>query len=298
MSEDKVIYSLNPNARVTLSGTVVARKSTPYQELTVFDSPVLGRMLLIGSGDCRIIQFSTRDEKYYHEAIAHSVLGAHPNPKNVLIIGGGDGGTLREVLKHPVERVVLAELDDEVIGFSKEFFPSLSDGAFEDSRLELKIGDGRKFLEETEERFDIVIMDLTDPEGPSTMLFTKEFYTLVKSKMGEGGILSVQTGSPVFEGLIHGRVQAALAQVFRNAIGYAAFVQSFFIVESYVLATDSKVEGIARRLKERNIKLEAYTPEQVEALVLQPHGHVREILSMDWEPSTDANPADISEVRW
>jgi spermidine synthase len=296
--EDKIIYSLHPTAKVTLSGKLITVKKTPYQDLTVFDSPTLGRLLLIGTEDCRVIQFALKDEKHYHEAIAHPPLGVHPNPKKVLIIGGGDGGTLREVLKHPIEKAVLAELDGDVIGFAKEYFPSVPDGAFEDPRAEIKIGDGRKFLEETEDKFDIVILDLTDPEGPSRMLFTKEFYALVKSRMNEGGVLSVQTGSPVFEGMVHGRVQAALAEVFDRSIGYATFVQSFFIVESFVLATDSKAEGIAQSLRERSIKLEAYTPEQVESLVLQPHGFVRELLSKGWEPSTDANPVDISEMRW
>lgn len=296
--DDKIVYSLNPTAKITLSGKLVKVKKTPYQDLTVFDSPTLGRTLLIGSGDYCVVQFALKDEKHYHEAIVHPSLAAHPGPKKVLIIGGGDGGTLREVLKHPIEKAVLAELDEDVIRFAKEYFPSVPDGAFEDPRTEIRIGDGRKFLEETQDKFDIVLLDLTDPEGPSRMLFTKEFYTLVKSRMVEGGVLSVQTGSPVFEGMVHGRVQAALAQVFKHAMGYATFVQSFFIVESFVLATDSKVEGIARRLKERSVKLEAYTPEQLEALVMQPHGHVREILSKEWEPSTDANPADISEMRW
>lgn len=295
--EDKIIYSLNPTARVELSGKIIAKKKTPYQELTVFDSPTLGRLLMIGEGDYRVVQFSLRDEKYYHEALVHPPMALHPDPKKVLVIGGGDGGTLREALKHPVEKVVVAELDSEVIGFAKEYFPSVPDGAFEDSRTEIKIGDGRKFIEETGEKFDVVLLDLTDPEGPSRMLFTKEFYEFVKSRMNPGGVLSVQTGSPVFEGMVQGRVQAALAHVFKNAAGYATFVQSFFIVESFVLATDSAVEGIARRLKERNVSLSAHTPEQLESAVLQPQGHVREVLSRNWEPSTDSSPVDISELR-
>jgi spermidine synthase len=295
--EEKIVYSLNPTAKVELLGKLVTKKKTPYQELTVFDSPTLGRLLMIGTGDYRVVQFSLRDEKYYHEAIVHPPLALHPNPKKVLIIGGGDGGTLREALKHPVEKVVVAELDEDVIGFAKEHFPSVPNGAFEDPRTEVTIGDGRKFIEQTEESFDVVLLDLTDPEGPSRMLFTKEFYSLVKSKMNASGVLSVQTGSPVFEGMVHGRVQAALAEVFKNSVGYATFVQSFFIVESFVLATDSSVEGIARRLRERNIELHAHTPEQLESLITQPHGHVREILSKEWEPSTDANPVDISDLR-
>lgn len=297
MSEDSIIYTLNPHARIRLKGKTIARKKSQYQDVVVFESEMLGRTMLIGVEDYLVVQFSLRDEMHYHEGLVHPPMALHPGPKKVLVIGGGDGGTIREVLKHPVEKVVLAELDAGVIDIVKEYFPSVPNGAFEDPRLEVKIGDGKKYLEETDEKFDVVILDLTDPEGPSKMLFTREFYALVKSKMNEGGTLSVQTGSPYFEGKVSGRVHAALKEVFKNTVTYGNFVQSFFIVESYTLATDSPISGIAQRLKERNILLKAYTPEEIEHFVLNPSSYIKETLSKGWEPSTDADPVDIAEVR-
>jgi spermidine synthase len=298
MNEDTILYLLNPNAQIRLKGKLIAKKKTEYQEIIVFDTYSLGRVMLIGEGNYWITQFGLKDEKLYHEAIAHPPLSIHPNPKKVLVIGGGDGGTIREVLKHPIEKLVLAELDPAVIEISKEYFPTLSDGAFNDPRLEIQIGDGRKYVEETQEKFDVVILDLTDPEGPSKFLFTKEFYESLKSKMTENGVLSVQSSSPIYEPLICGRVNATIKSVFKNTAPYANFIQTFFIIESYCLATDGPIENIAQRLKERNIPLNAYTPEELEFMALNPHPAIRENLKKEWKISTDSDAVDVSEVRY
>ncbi len=298
LSEDKIVYSINPTALVQLKGKLITKKKTKFQEIAVFDTPTLGRVMLIGDGEYWVTQFATKDEMLYHEAIVHPPMAIHPNPKKVLVIGGGDGGVIREVLKHPVDKVVLAELDSAVIEISKEYFPTVSKGAFNDPRLEIQIGDGRKYVEKTQEKFDVVIMDLTDPEGPSKFLFTKEFYESVKSKMTENGVLSVQTGSPVYEPMVSGRVNATLNSIFENTAPYANFIQTFFIIESYGLATDAPIENIAQRLKDRNINLNAYTPEELEFMVLNSHPVLRENLKNDWKISTDSDAVDISEIRY
>lgn len=293
MGEDTIFYTINPSLKAELKGRIIAREKTLFQEILVFDSPVFGKMMLIGQEGHFIVQFSMRDEKHYHETVAHPPLSLHPHPSRVLIIGGGDGGVLREVLKHPIEKVTIAELDPQAISISREHFPSLSNGAFDDPRVKIKSGDGRKFLEETNETFDVVILDLTDPEGPSKMLFTKEFYELLKSRMNKGGVLSTQTSS-YFEPHVLGRVNAALSHVFSNVASYANFVPSFMVLETYTLATDSSIENISVRLKERNIKLEAFTPEQLEHMVQNSHSFVQETLSKTWEPSTDSNPVEVN----
>ncbi|MBD3398048.1 polyamine aminopropyltransferase [Candidatus Micrarchaeota archaeon] len=293
MAEDTIIYTINPSLKARLKGRLIAKKKTPFQEIVVFESPIFGKMMLIGQDDYFIVQFSLSDEKYYHETVAHPPLSLHPHPSRILIIGGGDGGVLREVLKHPVEKATIAELDQEVISISKEHFPSISNGAFSDPRVEIKIGDGRKFLEETQEKFDVVILDLTDPEGPSKLLFTKEFYELLKSRMNEGGVLSAQTSS-YFEPQVLGRVNSALSQVFSNVASYATFVPSFMVLETYTLATDSQIEGIAKTLKERRIKPESSTSGQLESMVLNPHSFVRRTLSKEWLPSIDSNPVEVN----
>ncbi len=298
MREDTIIYSLNPTATVRLKGKLILKKKTPYQEITVFDSATLGRILLIGDGDYAVTQFATKDEKLYHEAIVHPPMAVFPNPKKVLIIGGGDGGVLREVLKHPIKKVVLAELDPAVIEISKEFFPSLSEGAFNDPRVDIQLGDAREYINSTSEKFDVVIIDLTDPEGPSKFLFTKEFYEKLKSKMNPNAVLSVQTGSPIFEPIVSGRVNATLKEVFKNTAPYASFVQTFFIIESYCLATDAPIENISKHLKERNIPLTAYFPQELDSIVTNSHPVLREINSKHWKPSTDSDAVDISEVRY
>lgn len=286
-------YNLHPSVRVEINGKIVEKRRSKYQDITVFDSEKLGRILLLGEGDYAVTQFCEKDEAYYHEAIVHPTMSLHPDPKKVLIIGGGDGGTAREVLRHPVEQVIVAELDEAVIDVSKEFFPGVSDGAFDDPRLKLHIGDGRKYVEETSEKFDVVIMDLTDAEGASKMLFTKEFYEIVKSKMTAEGVLTVQTGSPVFDPIQNGRIHAALKNVFKNTASYANFIHSFFTVQSYVISTDSPIASIRANLEERGINLSAHTPEQLEFMVMKPHQFIKENIQKEWKISTDADPVDI-----
>ena len=221
-------------------------------------------------------------------------MALHPNPKRVLIIGGGDGGVLREVLKHPVEEVVMVELDEQVISAIKEHMPFVPQNAFEDSRARVVIQDGRKFVEETDEKFDVVICDLTDPEGPSKMLFTKEFYAKVKERLSPDGVISAQTSSPIFEPPILGRIHTTLKELFSNTIPYTNFVPSFLCVESYVIATDGPKKSIADVLKERNIGLKAYTPEEIQNL-LRGNFFTRAVLSKEWKPSTDSDPVDIAQ---
>ena len=290
---DSVSYNLHPSVRIDIKGKIIEKRRSKYQDITVLDSERLGRILLLGEGDYAVTQFSEKDEAYYHEAIVHPTMSLHPDPKKVLVIGGGDGGTAREVLRYPVEQVIMAELDEDVIDVSRKFFPSISNGAFDDPRLKLHVGDGRKYVEETPEKFDVIIMDLTDAEGPSKMLFTKEFYQSVKSKMTEGGVLSVQTGSPVFDPVQNGRISVTLREVFKNTASYANFIHSFFIMESYVVATDAPIAGIRANLEKRGIGLTAYTPEQLEFMVMNPPPVIKENIKKGWNVSTDADPVDI-----
>ena len=140
-----------------------------------------------------MIQFTERDEAAYQEMITHLPLFAHPNPKNVLIIGGGDGGVLREVCRHScVENVVMVEIDPEVCRISKKYFPTTMATAFDDPRVTLLHDDGAKFLRETPLRFDAVIVDSSDPVGPAESLFEASFFGLVKQALAPGGIMCTQ----------------------------------------------------------------------------------------------------------
>lgn len=174
--------------------TLFSRKS-PYQQIDVVKTCGHGAMLLNDG----IIMLSERDEFVYHEMIAHVPLFVHPVAKSVLVIGGGDGGTVREVLKHrEIERVVMVEIDKVVVEACRKFMPSVS-SAMDDPRLELIIDDGIKYIAETIERFDVVIVDSSDPTGPAVGLFNEAFYKGVAGILTSRGIMITQAESPFYD---------------------------------------------------------------------------------------------------
>lgn len=171
-------------------------EKTEFQDLAIFENPKFGRVLALDG----IIQLTEGDEFVYHEMLAHVPLYSHDNPKSVLIIGGGDGGILREVLKHQsVERAVLCEIDPNVIEMAKKYFPKISNGAFDNSRTEVIIQDASKFVKETADKFDVIICDSSDPIGPSAVLFSSEFYGDCKARLNEGGIFVNMSGVPFLQ---------------------------------------------------------------------------------------------------
>lgn len=284
------IYHQTKNILITLKGEELVEKKTPYQSMKLIQTNDLGRVLLLGATEKNMtIQFSEKDEKYYHEAITHPILALSKTPEKILILGGGDGGVIREVLKHPVSKVKLVELDKEVIEFCKANF-DFSKKALEIDKVEIIINDGKKFLEETDEKYDIIIIDLTDPEGPSKFLFTKEFYELVKRRLNKQGIMISQTSSPTFEPYVLGRVNKTLKGFFKNVITYTTTVPSFFCIQSFTIATDNDNKKIAETLKERNILLNAYTPEELERMISEKNSHIKDVLKQSWDISTDADP--------
>jgi len=174
--------------------TLFSGKS-PFQQVDIVKTASHGAMLLNDG----MIMLSERDEFIYHEMIAHVPLFVHPDPRRVLIIGGGDGGTAREVLKHAtVERVVLVEIDRMVVDACRMHIPSVS-GAFEDPRLTLLIDDGVRYVKGTDERFDVVLIDSTDPVGPAEPLFDTAFYANVAARLTENGIMITQAESPFYD---------------------------------------------------------------------------------------------------
>ena len=172
---------------------VLHREKTEHQDLILFENPRFGRMLMLDG----ITQLTEADEFIYHEMLAHVPIIAHGAAKRVLIIGGGDGGVAREVLRHAsVDRLVQVEIDPGVIQFSKRYLPNVSAGAFDNPRMELVIADGAAFVAETTERFDVIIVDSTDPIGPGEVLFTAEFYAACHRALASGGVLVTQSGVP------------------------------------------------------------------------------------------------------
>lgn len=178
-----------------LARRVLFEGTSPYQTVTIVETAGLGRMLLNDG----MVMLSERDEFIYHEMIAHVPLFVHPRPERVLIIGGGDGGTAREVLFHPgVAACRLVEIDEMVVNACREHIP-LTASSLSDPRLHLTIGDGVAFVAETDERFDVVLIDSTDPVGPAQPLFGEPFYRNVRRVLTGGGIVISQGESPFYE---------------------------------------------------------------------------------------------------
>lgn len=169
---------------------------TEHQHLVIFQNPVMGRVMALDG----VIQTTEADEFIYHEMLTHVPIFAHGAARRVLIIGGGDGGMLREVAKHRgVEHITMVEIDGTVVDMCKEFLPNHSAGAFDDPRLNLVIDDGMRFVSTTEEKFDVIISDSTDPIGPGEILFTENFYQACHRCLAEGGILVTQNGTPFMQ---------------------------------------------------------------------------------------------------
>lgn len=185
-------------------------QQSKFQKVEIYETTNHGRMLLNDD----LVMVSERDEFVYHEMIAHVPLFVHPNPRRVLVIGGGDGGTLREVIRHPtVEKCTMVEIDEIVVNACKEFIPVTS-SKLNDPKAELLIEDGVKFVKETKEKFDVVIIDSTDPIGPAAPLFGPEFYQNVNNILNDDGIVVSQAESPYYETEAQTALIKVISQIF------------------------------------------------------------------------------------
>ncbi len=203
---------------------VVHRARTQYQDALIFENPVLGRVLVLDG----IVQTTERDEFIYHEMISHVALMAHGAVRDVLIIGGGDGGTLEEILKHDVRRVTMVELDPDVVAIAKAHLPAISRGAFDDPRAQLIFTDGVKYVAECTDLFDVIIIDSTDPFGPGEVLFTASFYADCRRRLRRGGILVAQSGNPFSERQRFHDNQARLGEVFADVSFILTSVPAYY----------------------------------------------------------------------
>lgn len=201
----------------------LAAEHTGFQELLLLDTQEFGRALVLDGA----VQTTVRDEYIYHEMLAHVPLFTHPRPRQVLVVGGGDGGTVREALKHPgVEQVRLVEIDRRVVEVAREHLPEISCG-LDDPRVEIIYGNGVDYLQEHPDQFDVILVDSPDPVGPARALFTPDFYGLVRRSLREDGLFAAQTESPFFnQDLIPG-VYRSIAALFPVARLYLAFVPTY-----------------------------------------------------------------------
>lgn len=248
--------NLNAGAGVYFDGALIESLQTPYQLIEVFDTPALGKLMRIDGANMT----SERDEFFYHENLVHPAAIAHPDPKQVLIIGGGDGGSTEEILKHPgVEKVVLAELDAGVIEIARKHFHAVHRGALDDPRVEIHIGDGMAYVRDSATRWDIIYLDLTDPIGPAAALYTQNFYTDCRRALNVGGALVLHVGSPFAHA---DRVTGSLADLralFTVVTPYFVHIPVYGAMWGFAVASDSldlrslNAEQVDSRLTDRNI---------------------------------------------
>ncbi len=274
----------------------LACAQTPYQGAGVFEVEGLGRVLVLDGK----LQSAEMDEWVYHEALVHPAMVLHERPRRVLILGGGEGATLREVLRYGVERAVMVDIDREVVEFCRRHLPEWGAGAFEDPRAELVIAEGRGYVEGTDEEFDVVIADLPEPlrGGPAVRLYTREFYEAVYRRLGNGGVFVTQATSVLHLREVVSRVYAALKEVFPCVRMYRAYVPSFASDWAFVIASKGpdpaalSPEEVDRRVAERvRGELRFYDGETHVHMFALPK-YVRRELERG-VPSTDGDPATL-----
>lgn len=200
------------------------REETPYQNLLVAQTAAFGRLLVLDG----TVQLTERDEFFYHEMLAHVPLAAHPRPRRVLVIGGGDGGTVREIVRHrSVEHVDLVEIDEAVVRASRTYFPGLSAG-LDDPRVTVHAEDGIAFVRRAApQSYDVVLVDSTDPVGPAVGLFGAPFYASIARALGPDGIVAAQSESPLLNADLIGSLAAAMRTAFRTVALYLCPVPTY-----------------------------------------------------------------------
>ncbi len=252
------------HAQALREARVLYDSETERQRLRVIENPTFGRILTLDG----VVQTTEGDNFIYHEMMAHVPILAHGDARRVLIVGGGDGGMAKTVLQHQsVRQLTMVEIDAGVIEFSKEYLPGLSDGAFDDPRLELVIADGADFMRETEGGYDVIIVDSTDPVGPGEVLFTDHFYGHARNALSPAGILVTQNGVPFLQGDELSNTMRAFRALFRDAGCYIATIPTYSGGPmAFGWGTDGKARQtdlatLQDRFKAAGIATDHYTPE-------------------------------------
>ncbi|MFH1461518.1 MAG: polyamine aminopropyltransferase [bacterium] len=179
-------------------------------KIEIFDTYAYSKILVIDG----IVQTSEADEFIYHDSIVHLPMTYHSNPKNILIVGGGDGGSLREVLKYNTDKIIMVEIFKSVVDSCKKYIPSIPNGAFENTKAKVIIGDGKEFIEKHKNEFDVIILDLSDPEGPAEGLISQSFYKSVSEALKNNGIVSIQSESLTYQPKLVAMMQKNIRSIF------------------------------------------------------------------------------------
>jgi spermidine synthase len=250
---------------------------TPFQSVAVLRTPVFGKLLVL-DGDT---QSSQADEKIYHEALVHPAMASVRDRSDVLILGGGEGATLREVLRDPsVRRCTMVDIDGQVVELSKKYLPEWSDGAFDDPRARVMIGDALKFIKEDGTRYGVVISDLTEPlaDSPSFPLFNGDVFRDIKARLASAGVYVLQASTAGFHNMaLHAKMARSLRAHFRHVRSFYTHIPAFdndwaFIAcsdDADVAATDSaQIDAYVGGLRGENYFYDAETHRRLFALPL------------------------------
>jgi spermidine synthase len=261
--------------------------------MEVLDTPMFGRVLRLDGA----FQTSEKEEFFYHENIVHVAAITHPAPRTALVIGGGDGGAAEELLKHnSMERVVVAELDEGVVDAAKRHLGAIHRGAFDDPRLDLRIMDGKAYVETTTDRYDLIVLDLTDPRGPSQALYTREFYTACGKVLNPGGLLALHVESPISRPRAYNRIIKTLQAVFPVVRPYLVYIPLYGTWWGMAVASEGadplalSEEQVERRIVERGLsRLQYYNGATHRAAFALPN-FVRDLLAQSAEVIMEDGP--------
>ncbi len=248
-----------------------------FQQVAVISTPVFGKMLIL-DGDT---QSSQGDEKIYHETLVHPAMAGATDRDEVLILGGGEGATLREVLRHPhVKRCTMVDIDGLVVDLSKKYLPEWADGAFDDPRARVIVGDALQFMREDTDRYGVIISDLTEPleDSPSNILFNEEVFGLIKSRLREGGVYVLQASTASFHNLsLHCKMARTLRRQYAHVTSFFHHVPAFDTDWAFLACSDridlatldsGAVDAYCRALRGENFFYDGQTHRRLFALPL------------------------------
>ncbi|HXI36587.1 MAG TPA: polyamine aminopropyltransferase [Burkholderiales bacterium] len=255
---------------------------TKYQKMQIYETAHYGKLFRLDGFNMT----SEREEFVYHENLIHPALTAHLAPKKVLIIGGGDGGSSEEALKHPsVEQVTMVEIDGDVIEVAKEHFKAVHNGAFDNPKLRVIVDDGMKFVRETQEKFDLIALDLNDPMGPAEALYSSEFFQQLRAALAPGGALTLHIGSPIARPERVAELAQRLNGVFRIVRPYTMYIPLYGSQWAMAVCSDKldpkafTADEIDRRIEQRKMQeLRYYNGETHEGVFALPN-FVRDLVT-------------------
>src|SRR3954464_8642482 len=255
---------------------------TKFQKMQIYETPHYGKIFRLDGYNMT----SEKEEFVYHENLIHPALAAHAAPKKVLIIGGGDGGSSEEALKHPsVEQVTMVEIDGEVIQVAKEHFRAVHNGVFDNPKLRVLVEDGMKFVRDTQEKFDLIALDLNDPMGPAEALYSTEFFQQLRAALAPGGALTLHIGAPVARPERVAELAQRLNSVFRIVRPYLMYIPLYGSLWAMAVCSDKldpkafTADEIDRRIEARKLgDLKYYNGETHEGVFALPN-FVRDLVT-------------------